>query len=426
MSREITPESRAERPGENAIEGLGSQPKQDERQRGRWNFLTWSFFLAEVAAGAQFFATAAGAAQNADSAGRSKAHAEATDAIYDGVLGNLGSVVAATEDGSGAASSRTEAHSAEAGLNLLSLQQGDESGKSLSNTEAGGFAGALSSGSGTSGTGSSGGLQADSGGSPPISNEPPPGALPPVSPDPPSGGLPPISGDPPSGGLPPISDNPSGVLPPISVGGTVSLQLDIILDQLTGLHLVETVGGLLGDTLDDTLGQITGLVGNAGELVGDLLGSSLNAAFSATDLVPQAVGSVVSSVGTLGVVAPALDILSDAPEIAPLAHDQDVSSGGTISFPDLTSIKVLQVDDLFAGGRYTDYGLAVQSEVNSAATASADTLGGDTDNGTLNSPIDSPNDNHVSALSPGVQDLNASSVSLSSIIEDLGVRDLSI
>jgi hypothetical protein len=225
-------------------------------------------------------------------------------------------------------------------------------------------------------------------------------------------------------------------------------------------------------------------VGNAVELtavVGDLFDSSLNVVFNATEsLIPQAAGSV-ASVGTLAstatdlgllgdigqlsadgtvsqvvyaasiqlvenagnilnalsgslthalntsdMAAPALDIVSDAPEIAPLAHDQDVSAGGTISFPDLTGVNLLQADDLFAGGRYTDYGLAVQSEVNSGATAMTDTLGGNTDNSSLNAPIDSPPDSHESALSPGVQDANASSVSLPSIIEELGVRDLSI
>jgi hypothetical protein len=283
--------------------------------------------------------------------------------------------------------------------------------------------------------------------------------------------------------LPPISDGSHvGLLPPISVGATVSLVLDATLDPLTGL--VGTVGGLLSATIDGTLGQITGLVGSAGELtavVGGLLDSSLNVAFSATDsLIPQVAGSVVSSVGTLAstatdlgllgdigqlsadgtvsqvvytasslvevagnilnalpgsltdalnttdIAAPALNIVSDASEIAPLAHGQDVSSGGTISFPDLTGANVLHVDDLFAGGQYTDYGLAVQSEVNSGATAIADTLSGDTDNSTSNSPIDSTTDSHESALSPGVQEINASSISLPSIIDEPGVRDLSI
>jgi hypothetical protein len=492
MSREIPPASRAERPSEiGPIEGLGSQVRRAERQRGRWNFLTWSFFLAEVAAGVQFFGTGAKAAQADDAAARSKAHFEATGATHDGALDNPGTGVAAADDGGGgAAAPQTVAHSAQTGLELLSLQHGEEIGAPLSNND-GGFTDASSSGSGTSGAGSS---QADSGGSsatpdyppcgilPPISNGPP--LLPPISP--PFGVVPPISDGPHSGVFPPISDSPpTGVLPPISVGETVSHLLDTTLDQLTGLHLIETVGGLLGDTVGDTLGQLTGLVGNAGDLtavVDGLLGSSLTVALSATDfIIPQAAEVVASSLGTLAATAtdlgllgdighlsadgtvsqivyttssqlvedagnilnalpgdltdalntsdmapPVLNIVSDVPEMAPLAHDQDVPSGGTISFPDLTSVNVLQVDDLFAGGRYTDYGLAVQSDVNPSPTAIADTLSGDTDNSTLNSAIDSPTDGHESALSPGEQDVNASSVSLPSIIEELGVRDHSI
>jgi hypothetical protein len=250
--------------------------------------------------------------------------------------------------------------------------------------------------------------------------------------------------------------------------GNLTDVLDTTLDQLTGLPLVDTVGALLGNTVDGALGQITGLVGNPGELtavVGGLLDSSLNAAFSATDsLVPQTVGSVAASVGALtssvgdlgllgdighlsadgtgnilnelpggltgalstsGVTAPALNIVSDALEITPLAQDQAVSSGGTIAFPDLTSANALQVNELFAGGQYTDYGLAVQSEGNSGATTIVDPLGA-ADNSTLNSPVDSPIDSHEPALSPSVPDVNASSVSLPSIIEELGVRDLSI
>ncbi len=485
MSREITPASRAEKPSEvGAPEGLAGRPRRAERQRGRWNFLTWSFFLAEVAAGAQFLGT--GAKAQGDDAAHAKGHGEATDAIHDGVLASLGSVTAATEEGgSGPAASRAEAPSSLAELNLLSLQQGDEAGGPLGNTGDVGFGGASSSGSGSSGTGSNGGQQADSGGPPPVSDEPPTGVLPPISDGPPLGVWPPISDSPPSGASPPILDNPvTGLLPPISIGVTVSNLLDTTLDQLTGLHLVETVGGLLGNTVEDTLSQITGLVGNAGELtavVGGLLDSSLNVAFSATEsLIPQAAGSVVSSVGALAssvtdlglfgdsghlssdgtvsqivysassvvedagnilnaqpgnlmdvlkasaMVSPALNIVLDAPEITPLSHDQAVSSGGTIAFPDLASATVLHVDELFAGGRYTDYGLAVQSEGNSGATAIVDPLGGDADTSTLSSPIDSPSESHESALSPGVPDVNASSLNLPNIIDELGVRDHSI
>ena len=99
MSREIRPASLAERPSDiGAIERLGSQARGADRQRGRWNFLTWSFFLAEVAAGAQFFGTGAKAAQDDGSATPSKAHSEATDAAYGGVPGDLRSGPTAADD----------------------------------------------------------------------------------------------------------------------------------------------------------------------------------------------------------------------------------------------------------------------------------------------------------------------------------------
>jgi hypothetical protein len=474
MSREISPVSHADSASEvGAIEGR--QPRPAERQRGRWNFLTWSFFLAEVAAGAQFLGTGAKAAESDGDAARSKAHSEA-DATFDGVLGNLAPGLAAADDGEGSADASQPKAQSETGLNLLDLQQGDEPGAPLGNAEFAAFPGASSSGSGTSGSGSNGTSQAGSGGSPGISN-PPPGASPPISdsppgglpPDPdspPPGGFPPIAESPPPGGLPPdpdsplpggfppISDGPSfGLLPSISVGGTVSVVLDTTLDQLSGLPLVETVGGLLGDVVDGTLGQITGLVGNVGELstvLGGLLDNDLNLGLSATDsLVTQAIGSVASSVGALvptiadlgllGDIGPdltnavktsdipaALDIVSDVPEIIPLTNAQAVSPGGTIAFPDLTNANVLQVNELFAGGQYTDYGLTMQSNGDSGATTIADTLTGGTDSSTLNSPVDSPTDSHESVLSPGVPDVNASSVNLPSIIDELGVRDLSI
>jgi len=489
MSREITPTSRAEELSEiGAVEGPGGRPRRADRQRGRWNFLTWSFFLAEVAAGAQFLGTGAKAAEAGDSEARSKAH---SDAAFDGILGSPPSGIMAGDNGEGRAdASQPKTQSAEANLNFIGLQQDDEPGAPLSNAEFGGFTGASSSGSGASGSGSNGTSQVDPGGPSEVPGSPPGEPLPPISEGPPSGAWPPVSGGgppfeiwppisdgPPSGALPPIFDDPStGLLPPITVGGTVSVVLD------TTLGLVGTVGGVLGDVVDGTLGQITGLVGNAGELtavLGGLLDSELNSVLSATNsLVPQSVGSVVSSVGSLassvtelgllgdsgqlssdGTVsqfvytassqlvddagnilneltgdqadavnmsdmAPLpLDILSDPPEIAALAHDQDVSSGGTIAFPDLASAKVLQVNELFSGGQYTDYGLAVQSEGNSGAATIADTLNGDADNSTLNTPVDSPIDSHESALSPGVPDVNTSSVSLPVTFEELGGRD---
>ena len=71
--------------------------------------------------------------------------------------------------------------------------------------------------------------------------------------------------------------------------------------------------------------------------------------------------------------------------------------------------------DLFTGGRYTDYGLAVQTTDTAGATAIVSPLSGDlADIITLNVPLDSPADGHYPA----------SHVALPSNIDELGVRDL--
>ena len=59
MAQGKVPTSTADGPSEIAdVRRRGSQFKRPERQQGVWSFLTWSFFLAEVMAGAQFLASA--------------------------------------------------------------------------------------------------------------------------------------------------------------------------------------------------------------------------------------------------------------------------------------------------------------------------------------------------------------------------------
>jgi hypothetical protein len=137
------------------------------------------------------------------------------------------------------------------------------------------------------------------------------------------------------------------------------------------------------------------LVDNAGGL-----GNTLNA------LLSKSTGALnTSDMGT-----PALNIVS---ELTSLGPNQDVSSGGTIAFPVLTSANIHQIDALFAGGQYTDYSLALHSDVNSGVTAIATTLSSDT-NSTLGSLplIDSPIHSHDSGSAPlqNVHDVGTSLV----------------
>jgi hypothetical protein len=202
-------------------------------------------------------------------------------------------------------------------------------------------------------------------------------------------------------------------------GESVASSVGTLASTVTDLGLLGDVGHVLSD---GTVSQIVYTASSqaAGmQLVEDAssaLGNTLNAL----------AGQSADALNTSNMGTPALNIVSDVPELASLGHNQDVSSGGTIAFPDLTSANVHQLDDLFTGGRYTDYGLTLQSDVNSGVTAIADALNNDADGSTSSSPIDSPTDSQGSALAPGAQDVDVSSVNLPSTIEELGVRDLSI
>jgi hypothetical protein len=247
------------------------------------------------------------------------------------------------------------------------------------------------------------------------------------------------------------------------------------LSQVTGLQL----GGLTGDLsglVGDTLSQITGL--HLGAVTGEVttfldgpLDPGSSAALGAAELIAQAGGGVASNVEALvspiadlgflisgedsnGLVWQPVDtllsevsgkqIVADAgnaidsalsPEDALTAggsgssivgattpnvlsgFTQDVASGGTIALTDAIGSNVN--NDLFTAGRYTDYGLALQSDAKSDVTATADTL------------ISASDDSVSGALplldshTPLAQDVDTTLAHSSSALSDLG-RDLSI
>ena len=70
--------------------------------------------------------------------------------------------------------------------------------------------------------------------------------------------------------------------------------------------------------------------------------------------------------------ATALNVVSGFTQLGSLGSEGDVASGGTIALPDAIGGNVN--NDLFTAGRYTDYGLALQSDTKSDVTTTADTL----------------------------------------------------
>ena len=486
--REKVPASTADTDEIDHIGKLVTQFNRPERQRGLWSFLTWSFFLAQVMAGDQFLESGARAAQADDSTARSKGHSDST---HNDVPDSPGSGLAAAERGNEAAASQTEAHAAQVG-GLFNNLQGSEPGahSALSNNAGhGDFDDASQAGSGTSGQPNSNGTS-QTGSDLNHDGNITAGAdlchvtginsvlgfdnLPAVDtvldlelsqvPIQIHG-----SGDTISQVLHTTLDQ-TGLYLAESVGGLTALLGDAAnntLSQITGLHLVGDAGevaALLGGSLDNSLNLALGVSTDAltkkivsdvtdlaslghnegissGDTVSHLLNTSLgqlaesrsvgNAGEILDSVSKLPLGDSVGAVSAHAMLSggtPTLNIVSDGLELASLGHSGDISSGGTIAYPDLAGVSVQQVDDLFTGGRYTDYSLALHSDVNSGATAIANTLNSDTSDTSASGAlpvIDSPTPGHHSGNAPlsVAQDVETSLVGHLSTIEEHGVRD---
>ena len=377
-------------------EGFQIPWRRPETQRVRWNFLTWSFFLAQILAAQQFLVRSANAAQENEStnaasykndpnANLASDHLLASSASQSGaaddlereaatfdVRGYAAGVVGLSQHtqadtsplpGGKAGNNVTPASEPDAGTSLPSGAGGSESPPALSDAEQGG----------------------------PSSFEPipaDPGTLVPgLDPLPDEIDLSDLFDTDVLGNL---LDNLPGLDDVLSLdvtdwlltemhdaGNTVSQVLDTTLDQLTGLQLVESTWGtldLLTESIDDALSYATGL-----QLVRDasgLLGETLD--FGQVDGLTQLAGeSLDTTLGTISgnsvvtsaiqdgeslawSVAESVNTISNPLELTPLQHTGDLSSGGVVAL--VNPVQSSQLDDLFTGGRYSDYNLALQSD----------------------------------------------------------------
>ena len=192
------------------------------------------------------------------------------------------------------------------------------------------------------------------------------------------------------------------------------------LDTVVG-HVVDPVVDTLGlvtqaveTTIDQALEPLSTVVGDAVSGAAGVAGIALSALEGLTS-VSNSIGADANaqagaSVGAL--VAGALDSVTDIDG----AHDI-VASGGNIVLPELALDGLLRVDDMFTGGSYTPYNLALnakspvahfQGAGNSASIA--ETILGDQhgDGG-------AQNDHHSAQLSNGI---------VPSVLEELHLRGL--
>ncbi len=121
-------------------------------------------------------------------------------------------------------------------------------------------------------------------------------------------------------------------------------------------ELLGSDSGAVAQSLGPTIAEVTGVdlfmsveQGLAMAPVGGLTG--------AEERTATGVAEAASAADAGGVLAPA-HVLSDASETSNLTDTGDISSGDVITFPEAT---LGLVDELFAGPKYTDYNVTLQT-----------------------------------------------------------------
>jgi hypothetical protein len=463
-----------------------ASPKKPERQRGLWSFITWPFFLSQVMAADSLVGKSAGVPhQDDDGVAHATSH---SDTPSDDVLNPAAMRVAAIDADVQAeavdARPNVHIHVAQSGLLLESLPGGEPVmlKASSSDTGQGGSGGGGASLSetidGTDGLRSAG-VEVSPGGAGPNLN---PDQL--LSDLAPSTGL--------HADLNKILDfdlhlgsggslvgaNLSDLAPSIGlhadlnkilgfdlhlgsggslVGANLSLALDLNpahlisdlspsvgidtsvdlkhllgfdaqlgVDGLFAAHALPDLGDLELPVLKSTLAEVTGLQMLGG--VRDLIipfGNGRDRDPTATLIKSIDALTGESEVGvTLSASSAPATVISLTSGIG-LGQNGDISSGGTITFP---AHVLASVDELFTGGRYTDYNVTLQSKITDSGHV----------NDTLNSgivgnlavappPVDAPSDSHSAGASPlPGQHVEAALVQIPTHIEDLSMRVHSI
>jgi hypothetical protein len=375
-----------------------SLSKPERHPRGLWSFLTWSFFLSQVMAADLLLGNPAAASQEEEdpTVGRPKKDAAApSDQAVEGgrsAVAQAGEAIGYDDPASGKASLLSKT----ASLIDAAQRSGPAPSKPPSHDFEEGDGAGGGGGGGDGGGDSVAGAVSEKPGSGSSSNpDSPEHSQPPIGSVAPSPGGPSSPGDPGSGGSGVSAGVDVDIGDIVDVGISVGLpdvdlsaQLGVSnllgfdvrvgadgifvgteievgqlsnIDQL-GLNptqIVESATGLeLAHLLSSDLPVIDTLLGPGEHL------SQVKATLAEITGLSLVDGPSGSSDATLAQPLEKLLSANPAPiqivsELTDLSGD--LSSGGVIAFPLPASNPVLQIDDLFAGTRYTDYNLALQS-----------------------------------------------------------------
>jgi hypothetical protein len=431
---------RQERPG-------GLQERLFERrEKGLWSFLTWSFFLSQVV----------GAEQASAAEARPSGAADDTASTSDTAVGQ-----AAT---SGIRPATAEIQEAATDPLVQSLAQAAAPSAFHAASPA-----EFTSAGVRSTEDSSGGQQTSAAPAVPVGTQPAANSAPVATPGPELGGGEPGVGDPLLSviEMPPVVNQV--IAPVVGLVGDVVEDVGEVLDSVVE-QVVAPVIGIVGDVvgdvvqvLDPVVEQVVApVIGIVGDVVGDVV-QVLN------PVVEQVVAPVIGIVGDVvqvldPVVAPVVQVLDPIvehvvapvvkaldPVVAPVVEALDpllapvadivggplasllgldpgggapiimtpvvAASSGSLDFEGAPAAGPLVLDDLFSGGNYTDYNLALQSDVPAGASSAPGAI--------LHAVVDSAGDilGAVTGNNPS-DDENANShfIGLPSILEEIGLR----
>jgi hypothetical protein len=373
--------------------------QKPHKERGLWNFLTWSFFISQVLAAEQLIGAAAQAAPETPSPGS------------DAPIARTAEAAAGTFPAVGVRKVGSADDADQAGANSHHAALDDRAaGPAAADHQA------------------SRGADAHAGKHPSID------------------GL--IASD----GVAAATDDADASLgsaaahtdPGLDLGAVLSPDLGLDLHLDLGLDLggvLADIGGglpnLVGDLAGDTLQSVVGVAGTVAHAVGDLaehtlqplLGSVGELADPLAQLVGHAaspidslVGGVIAAVGGDSAGGAATEaVVGTLGTVADAATDI-VASSGELLFKGLGGSQGLAADELFVAGKYSDYNLALQS---SAATggALAQPL-------SIAAPVVSIVDGLLGAEENGAHEdaqhgqSLSSVIALPSVVEELGLRGL--
>jgi hypothetical protein len=296
------------------------QQPQRPREKGLWNFLTWSFFISQVLVAEQFIGAGAKAAEGTDLAARD------SSASLDPARSAAPNVEAASSAGDDIQNPQYASPLDSIFAQPLKLTGIDATTIELDTLDLGRADDPML----PVGAGSGFGVGGGSGG------ETLSGAIG-------------AGGNEGGGGIDiPGGDSPAGVIPgvPDIVGG-----------------LVDTVGDVVG-AVDNLLGTVVGTVDNLVGTLDHVLGDLLNPVTHLVRALEQPVEQILSVpsklIDSLPVVQVAENVLGPVKGV--------LGSAGELAFP---VVQLANLDSLFDAGKYTDYNIELQKLV-PAAVATVD------------------------------------------------------